>query len=225
MFSFFSKYNRTNFSGGGVIAYKTPLCAMEEAKVLESAPQFLAPSKIDNRDMCLASNNQGTTPKCVGYATAGYCEFQHWKTEHFPQQLDADAIYAKAKTIDGIPGINGTYPWAAIKAAVSLGMIKGEGKTIQPTKLDIQFAIHQYGVCIGAFMITEDWNYVEKKTGIIRNTPDAKKRGGHGVLICGYNSDGVMLENSWGENWGNFGFAVLEWAMFERQIDSATVIV
>jgi hypothetical protein len=225
MLSLFGKYKKTNFNGGGVIAYRTPLCAMEECRVLKTAEQFQAPRKIDNRDMCLASNNQLQTPRCVGYSVAGYCEFQHWKTEHFPQQLDADAIYLKAKTIDGIPNENGTYPWAAIKAAVSLNMIKGEGKTIQPTKLDVQFAIHQYGVCIGAFMITDDWNYVERKTGIIRNTPDAKKRGGHAILCVGYNSDGLMIENSWGSEWGNFGFAVLSWAQFSTQIMNAMVIV
>ena len=224
MFSIFSKYNKTNFEAGGLITYKTPLCAMEEAKFLKTAPQFMAPRKIDNRDMCLASNNQGQTPKCTAYSTAGYCEFQHWKTEHFPQQLDADAIYAKAKTIDGIPNEDGTYIWSAIKSAIALNMIKGEGKTIQPTKLDVQFAIHQYGVCIAGFIITDDWNYVEKKTGIIKNSFNAPRKGAHAVLLCGYDSTGCYVQNSWGD-WGAAGFGVLEWVMFEKQIDNAMVII
>lgn len=224
MFSIFSKFNRTHFHAGGLLSYQTPLCRMMEKNFLKTAADFQAPRKIDNRDMCLASNNQGNVPRCAGYATAGYCEFQHWKNQHYPKQFDADAIYLKAKTIDGIPHENGTYLWAAIKAATELNLIKGEGRTIQPKKLDVQFAIHQYGVCIAGFMITEDWNYVEKTTGIIKNTPGAGKIGGHAVLIAGYDSEGFYIQNSWSADWGICGFGIIGYDQFSSQIMSTMVV-
>jgi len=224
MFSFFSKYNKTNFKAGGLITFDTPLSRMADREAILTAPNFVAPRKIDNRDMCLATSDQFQTPHCAGYSAAGYCEFQHWKKEHYPEQLDGDAIYEAAKKIDGIPNQAGTYLWSAMDAAISKGLIKGRGKSVNATQQDVKFALHEYGVCMGGLMITTDWNEVEKKTGIIKYTPGAATLGGHAILFCGFDDIGVYIQNSWSENWGIYGFGILRWEQFLTQIMTARVV-
>lgn len=220
--SFFKRYNKTKFRGGDLILADTPLARSQEPDSIVRTPQFVAPRKIDNRDLCLASSNQLQTPHCAGYSTAGYIEVQNWKKLHYPEQVNGDAIYAEAKKIDRFTG-NGTYLWAAVRGANELGFVKGEGKSVNLNRGDIKFALHEYSVCIAGFNITEDWNCVNVKDGIIRSS-GATSMGGHAVLLCGYDDVGVYIQNSWGDRWGIYGFAILRWEQFDRQLHSAMVI-
>jgi C1A family cysteine protease len=43
------------------------------------------------------------------------------------------------------------------------------------------------------------------KTGDVANS-------GHAMCVVGYSTEGLLLRNSWGANWGNNGYA---WAKFE----------
>jgi len=218
----FTRYSKTNFEAGGCVIEDIPM----GADIVLTAQKFTAPRKIDSRDMLVTSSNQGQTPHCVGYSTAGYCEYYHWKNEHYPKQLDGDAIYAKAKKYDKSPQVKGTWPKFGVQAAVKLGLITGKGKYIPNTRNDVKFALHQYGVCIAGFMITDEWNKVAKINGIISDFGNrAVKRGGHCVLICGYDESGVYIQNSWGEGWGLHGFGMLKWKQFDRQFMNGMVIV
>jgi len=232
---FFSdlKYNKTNFEAGGLIE---ELTSRADKPMVKVPTEFIAPRKIDSRDMCLSSSNQLSTPHCAGYSTAGYIEYHNWKTLHYPAQVDGDAIYAQAKKIDG-NSTPGTTLKSAIKAAVDLKFINGIGRyvdypSVNSSNLDrmdkriisIKFALHQYGVVLAGFQITDEWDYVEKGTGIIRDMGDnAKRRGGHAVLLCGYSSDGVYIQNSWGD-WGHYGFATLGWLQYNKQLMQAMII-
>jgi len=214
-------YKKTNFKAGDLIPEEVPLAGPE---VYKAAKKFRAPRKIDNRDMCLASSNQGQTPHCAGYSTAGYIEFQNWKTLHYPEQVDGDAIYFAAKKIDDYNG-DGTSLSSAMQGAINLGLIKGKKKYVPPTQNDIKFALHEFGVCVAGFMITNEWNYVDSK-GIIRNLGNkATDLGGHAVLLCGYDKKGVYIQNSWGEIWGLYGFALLSWEQVDKQLFSGMVAV
>jgi len=221
IFSFLkSKYNKTNFKAGGLIFGDIP----RGAEKLSKEPKFVAPRKIDFRDMCLKSDDQGRTSQCAGFATAGFIEVQNWKSKHYPEQVDAPAIYKEAKRIDGYTG-EGTMLDDAVKASINLKFANGHGIYISNTIDDIKFAIHQYGVCIAGFMITDEWNEVEKETGFIRIIEKPTKRGGHAVLLCGYDDNGIYIQNSWGESWGIYGFGILRWNQFSQQLMQAMVIV
>jgi len=217
----FTRYNKTNFEAGGCMMEDIPM----GADIVLTADKFRAPRKIDSRDMLVKASNQGQTPHCVGYSTAGYCEYYHWKTEHYPKQLNGDAIYEIAKTLDRSPHVAGTWPKFGVKAAINLGLIKGKGKYVPKSRNDVKFALHQYGVCIAGFMITDEWNKVEKRHGMISDFGNrAVQRGGHCVLICGYDDNGVFIQNSWGAEWGLHGFGLLKWKQFDRQFMNGMVI-
>ena len=218
---FFSRYNKTNFDAGGCILEEIPF----GADIVEKDEKFIAPRKIDYRDMLVASSDQGQTPHCVGYSTAGCCEFWHWRKKHYPKQFDGDAIYAEAKKLDGSPSVNGTWPKYGVQAAINLGFITGQSKYVSNTIDDIKFTLHEHSPFVGGFMITTDWNIVDKNTGLIKNTPGAATRGGHAVCCCGYSDEGLMIQNSWSSNYGTYGFCMLGWDQVQKQFMNGMVII
>lgn len=209
---------KTNFKAGGIILEKVPL----SAKLIKESDRFVAPRKMDFRDMCLETSNQFQTSHCAGYATAGYIEFQNWKFKHYPEQIDGDAIYYEAKRIDGY-NENGTWVKCAIQAAFNLGLINGNIEYILGDRRTLKFAIHEFGVCIASFNITSEWNSVGKN-GKIPELRKSNIMGGHAVLICGYDSEGVYIQNSWGVNWGLYGFGFLGWDQFDIQFQDGVII-
>lgn len=222
LFDMFSRYNKTNFKAGYLLEDLTPLSTSE---IHTRAPQFVAPRRLDFRDMCVRSSNQGNTPHCCGFGTAGYLEIQNWRIKHYPEQINGHAIYDEAKKLDGYNG-DGTFIRYAVQAAMNLGLVEGNPKHIRNDRTDLKFAIHQYCACIGAFKITDEWNMVEKRTGIISDFGNnARIIGGHCVLIVGYDDKGIYIQNSWSEDWALFGFALLPWELFDRQFIEGMVIV
>lgn len=215
------KYKKTNFESGGCIIEDIPM----GSEVVDKAKKFIAPRKIDLRDMLISSSNQGETHNCVGYSTAGCCEFWHWKKKHYPLQFDGDAIYKEAKKIDGSPHINGTWIRYGVQASINLGFINGKGKYVPNTINDIKFTLHEHGPFVGGFMITTDWNIVNKKTGLIKSTEGAFLIGAHAVTVCGFSNDGLMLQNSWSDTYGIYGFCILGWEQVQKQFMNGMVIV
>jgi len=228
------KYKQCPMESGGLLEEPTP---RGDSELLTVPNQFIAPRRIDSRDMCLSASNQHQEPSCAGYTTAGYIEFYNWKTYHYPSQINGDGIYAEAKRID-----NNTHPGTTLKsaadAALNLKLISGTPKYVdfpavnnstlsrkEKRALSIKFALHKYGVVLSGFMITDDWDWVDKKTGMIRNSGDkAQLKGGHAVLLCGFDDNGVYIQNSWSDGWGHYGFATLSWDQYDTQMMKAMVI-
>lgn len=210
---------KTNFKAGGLILEDIP----SSATYVKTPDKFVAPKKLDFRDMCIETSDQATTPHCVGYATAGYLEVQNWRVKHYPEQIDGDAIYNESKKLDGYNG-EGTYARFAVIAAKNLGLTNGAPEYINNDRQKLRFAIHENLVCIGSFSITNEWDYVGKD-GIIPNWKNNIIRtGGHAVLCCGYDDFGVYLQNSWSFDWGLYGFATLSWEQFDRQFQHGIII-
>jgi len=216
------KYQETNFKAGGLEA---PRLSMSEENMCSKTPKFVAPKKLDFRDMCLLTDDQGQTPQCAGYATAGHIEVQNWKRLNYPEQLNASKIYFEAKKLDKNNNA-GTSLDSAGQAAINLGLISGKVKLINKNIDNIKFNIHSHLTCVGGFMITNEWNFINKKTGMIADFGiKANTLGGHAVLCCGYDDKGVYIQNSWSRTWGHFGFAVIPWAKVNIQFMYGTVIV
>ena len=216
---FFNRFKNTDFKAGGLIIEPPPL-----SLTIEKGDNFIAPRKIDHRDLCIETNNQGNTSECTGYSTAGYIEIKHWQKRHFPKQYDASLIYKGAKAIDNFKG-NGSWVKYTVQSAINSGMIKGDIKYINNTRQDLKFAILEYWACIGCFIITNEWNRVYVRDGRISDLHgDCHTIGGHAVLICGFDQEGVYIQNSWGPEWGIFGFGLLPWELFDKQFMSGVVI-
>lgn len=217
----FLKYKNTDFGAGGLHLTKIMMTAENS---IQRNPKFIAPRKIDCRDYCIETSNQFNTPHCAGYATAGLIEVKNWKINHYPEQIDGDAIYYEAKRFDNM-SVAGTTLEQAARAAINLGLVSGDIKFISNDMLDIMFTIHTNQVFVGGFSITDEWNRVSISTGEISDFGEnASVLGGHAVLVCGYDPTGVYVQNSWGQPWGKYGFGLIPWAKVSKQFMYGVII-
>lgn len=202
---------------------KTYYQAKDSNGKLVNIDGIVNPRKVDNRHQCSVTDQQGTTPHCAAYSICNLCEALIWKKTGKLINLNADQVYAKAKEIDGDLDSDGTYLEAAIKAAVNLGGFDGSKIKVRTIYNDgsdttvetVKFLLHKYDFLHCGFSINEGWYSATDKDYYIRSY--GQELGGHAVLACGYWTDGIIIQNSWGIDWGSKGFAILPWSYFKKQ--------
>lgn len=87
---------------------------------------------------------------------------------------------------------------------------------------DIHAALDDIGIVYMTLMVHEGWgnptrlravSYVHMGNMVTRDIPVIERLGdadgGHAVAIVGYTRDGFIIQNSWGQDWGAGGFALL----------------
>lgn len=179
------------------------------------------PPHIDRRGEMLESSDQGNTPQCVAFAVAGCIEWWRWKALGIREQVDPVPIYKRAKEIDGAPQEDGTTLEAGIQAAVELGLIPIDMTSLKRVyQTDVQRAIHQHGVALGAFNITEGWGKAKADGWILDLGGTAL--GGHAVVLSGYSNaeqpNWIGLQNSWGDkDYGWRGFCRMKPDQFRNE--------
>lgn len=86
---------------------------------------------------------------------------------------------------------------------------------------DMQVAIHETGAIYVSSFTHSDWEKIRNRATPPQNHAQIpvipfkgkpSRTGGHAYALVGYNRDGFILQNSWGNNWGAGGFAVLTYA-------------
>ncbi|MBE1423484.1 hypothetical protein H4684_000103 [Desulfomicrobium macestii] len=55
--------------------------------------------------------------------------------------------------------------------------------------------------------VDDTWYQASASAGVLETYKKESARGGHAVAVVGYDSDGFIVRNSWGEKWGDAGFA------------------
>lgn len=170
--------------------------------------------------MCLGAatktEDQGRTPKCAAYSASSLAENILWrKTGVLPTDIDPDALYAYAKSVDGDPNGDGTSLTAVGQALLAKGIFDKTKCAVRTifSPFDVRAAVHRYGCCLLGLNITDEW--YRGNTEITSVT--APQVGGHAVMCPGYDQDGPWVQNSWGLNWGQNGFAHISWRAFNRQ--------
>jgi len=182
------------------------------------------PLRVDNRQLASPTDQQGEKPHCAAYSVCGLIEAVNWKRTGRICNLDADQVYARAKTLDGQPGVEGTYLEFAIRAAAELGGLAnpaaikvgfvpngGDDRTVEQVK----YLVHKYDFLHAGFSITTGWYSCGKDDPVVKHTDIGM--GGHAVLIVGYDQAGAYVQNSWGKEWGSMGFAVVPWDVFKKE--------
>ena len=194
------------------------------------------PICIDNRDEQTPVRLQREAD-CVGHAIVSWAESQYWKIHHVRPRLSETAAYMGGKEKDIWPGVDhdGTSLRAALAAWKGRGLsplddwpYMGEPKPtaaraakkyplIEYRRLygiyDVMQAIHQYGGVLAAFQAHEGWEH--PVNGVI--VEDGEPTEGHAVHLCGFHLNiGLLMKNSWGEQWGDEGYAYLPKQMATR---------
>jgi hypothetical protein len=93
---------------------------------------------------------------------------------------------------------------------------------------DIQAAINEVGAVYVSSDVHKGWDFGATKQmplPIIPWQPGTKPDGGHAYALVGYDADGFIVQNSWGESWGYFGFAKMLYDDWLTNGDDAWVAV
>lgn len=186
---------------------------------LSASRQFMAPSRVDLRDFCTRTEDQGCKPWCAAYAAAQWAENIKWRVKDYPEDIDPEPIYRYAKSVDGDTNGDGTTLTAVLEALLEKGVFSSSAcriRVLKPNRLSFKYALHKFGCCLGGFNISSQWWGVTKDAPVI-GTDGVPNQGGHAVLCCGYDKQGVWIQNSWGVGWGEYGFAKILWDEFDRE--------
>lgn len=82
----------------------------------------------------------------------------------------------------------------------------------------LKYAVVMNGPCFGALPV-----YRWGEDFWIKRNGDSLL-GYHAIAIVGYNKDGFIIRNSWGESFGNKGYAILKYDDFKKFVEIWTVI-
>jgi predicted chitinase len=89
------------------------------------------------------------------------------------------------------------------------------------TITDLQAAIHEVGAIYVSAYTHKGWDKVKTSSKapathadlpLIAYDGKPSRSGGHAFALVGFNRDGFVLQNSWGDTWGAGGFAVISYA-------------
>lgn len=96
--------------------------------------------------------------------------------------------------------------------------------------VDMQSAIHACGAIYVSATVHEGWVVPARKQlrghadlARIKHVPKPRQPGGHAFAIVGYNELGFVVQNSWGKDWGSYGFALLPYEEWVTHGDDAWV--
>lgn len=184
---------------------------------------FEAPATVDLRDYCTKTENQGSLPYCAAYTAAGWAENILWRKNDYITQINPSEIYRLAKEIDGDPNGDGTTLDSVLQVLLNKKYFDPSICKIQcfwnyaGWENTIKYAIHKFGAFLLACNITEEWYLCNPNKTSITAKKNYRSLGGHAILCCGYNRDGVIIHNSWGEDWGSYGFALITWSALKQQ--------
>jgi hypothetical protein len=179
---------------------------------------------------------------CASFNGVAVKEPYDWKEYGTMPDLSEQFLYGEAKKIDGLDA-EGTYLRAIMQVLLDTGVCEEsylpyEGRyppinspsldayenaknykisayaQVGVTKEEIKRALYQNGpLCIGIKVYQSFMN-----TGIdgIVQFPSGKELGGHALTVVGYTKLGMLIKNSWSVQWGNKGYCVIPWAVWEQ---------
>ena len=180
---------------------------------------IVVPLKIDNRQQCSMTDDQGNTSQCAAYSICNIIEALIWKKTGKLVNLNPEQVYAKAKQLDKEVSTDGTYLECAIKAAIDLSGFGKQSKDIKigfvynrhddQTVFCIKRLLHKYSFLHMGFLIDDAW-YCASNDKYIINRGNIEQ-GAHAIVACGYDLDYLYIQNSWSKRWGSLGFAMIPW--------------
>jgi hypothetical protein len=179
------------------------------------------PDSYSYRDFLVKVLNQGSEQICVPCTVSSYL---NWK-ENLKDGINKDnkiSLYEiyRSRSNDG-EGM--TYKDAlnylrkkGVKSNVGRIYISEYGRVM--SSMMLKYALIMNGPCFGALPVySERDRFWEKKNGDYL-------QGYHAIAIVGYNEEGFIIRNSWGESFADKGYVVLPYDDFNELIEIWTII-
>jgi hypothetical protein len=144
-----------------------------------------------------------------GWHKHGVCEHSLWSKSIYPA-VTLNPTNRKKKA-----SYTPNTKWPADAARRPIGVYYRINKN---SVTDMQAAIYDVGAIYVSSAVHPGWSKVKRVKGKtiehatlprINFLSTEKADSGHAFALVGFNKDGFVVQNSWGLNWGNNGFAVL----------------
>lgn len=211
-------------------------------------PIVKLPKKVDYTQKMSPVRDQQDEGVCVGFATAcGMKEYQELLDYEKLVELSPRFVYAEAKKIDGMPGLEGTTIRAAMQVLKKMGVCQEKFWPYRPHQKDkpkegavsdakkfciityarilelneLRMALFTKGPIVLGVKVFE--GMLKTKTGIVPMPKKGERSlGGHAISACGYDDEKglVKFKNSWGK-WGDKGYGYLPYAYIQRYMMDA----
>lgn len=228
---------------GAIISASDSLMPMLTAPMrLKVDPTVFDWHDRNGKDYMTPVKNQGQCGSCWAFGVIGTIEAQiniEKKDPNFDVDLSEQYLVSKCCSAGDC---GGGYPTGALAFIKSTGVpdescypykakndecnpcdkyhpykIKNFSR-INPTTSDYKWALQEYGPMCVVIKVPEDWFYY--KSGVYVPTWTSNKFGwaNHCVVLCGWddNKKAWRIKNSWGEYWGDHGYAWVKFGNIEK---------
>lgn len=191
--------------------------------------------------------NQGQVGSCVAHALAEVAEFYNWAQDGIEEKLSVGFIYGNRRnSLSKSSGMyirealsnlrkhgdvfyNDFKENKEVPEIISLfeSRFADLEEKAYPNRItkyfristdeEIKYTLMNYGPVV--FAMTWYSDIIVNDQGVITTKQDpTKSRGGHCMVIYGWNEDGWLIMNSWGTGWGKKGCAVLPYDIKKREV-------
>jgi pimeloyl-ACP methyl ester carboxylesterase len=194
--------------------------------------------------------DQGNEGACTGFALAAVINLLNDQRGR-RYRVSPRMLYEAARRFDEWPGeeYEGSSCRGAIKGWYTMGVCREEHWRYDPARpgeltvarakkarentlgayyrlhhrlSDFHAALNEAGVIFVSADVHAGWDLKAVKNGTIPRR--AEVIGAHAFAIVGYNSQGFLVQNSWGRQWGSTGVAVWSYEDWQDNIRDAWVL-
>lgn len=111
------------------------------------------------------------------------------------------------------------------RAKAARSCVLGAYYRLRPELNDYHVALNEVGAIFVSADVHGGWYTPKplKKTGLAVIKPSPNKDGGHAFALIGYNDQGFIVQNSWGDKWGSKGFAIWLYEDWQENINDGWV--
>lgn len=175
------------------------------------------PDEFNWQDSMPPVRNQGNTTTCVCQSLTACLDFLYNSKNNVSKVCNNFSI-------DELYGIraNKTAPGMTFKEALKYLKHHGlSGEKINSyakltSVLATKYAIMMFGPVVCGFPVYTSKPQFWRKPG--------RFQGGHAVTLVGYNKDGFIIRNSWGEQWADGGHSIISYEEYQNNCFEAWTI-
>lgn len=191
-------------------------------ELLKGGSPTTFPPELDWRTSMFGVRDQGSQGSCAAMSGAAVKDWQEIHDVSMNEYMSPQFIYNNREDLneDGmymrdLMGIlknkgtckESTHPYGNLHIPSSNAYAEAKNYVIQGyaevSSIDgLKQAMYENGPCVIAVPV---YNYTER---MWYQYPGDKLLGGHAMTVVGYNSDGFIIRNSWGSDWGNDGYTI-----------------
>jgi C1A family cysteine protease len=191
-------------------------------------PKITLPEILDYRIEMQPIRDQGNQGSCVAMAGAAMKEWQEWQDDFLEEWMSPQFIYNNREDTNE----EGMYMRDLMRILKDMGDCKEKtfpyGALSKPSEKvylealnyviknyasvesidELKTALYINGPIVIAVPV---YNFSER---MWYQNPGDELLGGHSMCICGYNTNGFIIRNSWNIDWGQDGYCILPYEDF-----------